>query len=163
MRKRPVKAFFEKLPELPGREMLERWGVSEKWRRIFLFWQVSASAWLIDAGCLMLLAHVFGVPVFLAALVSPLPAFLWGFMLSTYKIYFREKGFSRTRFFYYAVFNLTMMTIAAYIISAGAKMGFWPVAVKISLAPLTFFINYTFTRHLLKPKVKAGASARDAA
>jgi hypothetical protein len=148
--------LIDKAPDLPGNEALKRWGVKRPIRRVFLFWEVSASAWLIDVGCLMTLLH-FGVPVFMAAVIAPLPAFLWGFTLSSYKIYFRAGGFSRRRFGMYLLFNAGVMVFGASIIHYGADAGFAPLAMKVAVTPATFLLNYFFTRMLLKTSKTRGA------
>lgn len=153
-----VRRVMDKLPEVPGRELLKRWGVPKKWRRLFLFWEVSMSAWLVDLTGLLILIEL-GVPVFVAACLSPLPALAWGFTVTTYKLKLRDTrqktSFSRTRFFYYLLFNGTMLLGSAWVISHGAKLGVWPAVMKAGVSPVTFFLNFAFTRRVLKDKKAA--------
>lgn len=146
-----LREALDNVPDVPGRVALKRWGVPKGLRRMILFWQVSVTGWLIDVGLLTLLVHL-GVPVFLAACLAPVPALTWTFVLSTYKIYFREKGFSRTRFIYFLLFNLEMMLVYGWVVSEGVKAGYLPVTVKLALAPVTFIVNFFFTKLLLKQK-----------
>lgn len=149
-----LRELIERVPDIPGRQAMVRYGVPKGLRKIFLFWQVSASAWLIDVAGLTLLLWL-GTPVYLAACLSILPAFLWSFVFSTYKIYFRKKGFSPRRFSYYVGYNGVMMLAMGWIVAQGIHAGYAPVLMKAAVAPATFFLNYFFTRTLLKEKKAA--------
>ena len=149
-----LRDLVDRAPDVPGLETMKRMGVPKGLRRMFLFWEVSVSAWLIDVGGLTLLLWL-GVPVFAAACLSPLPAFLWGFVFSTYKIYFRKKGFSGKRFAYYVGYNGAMLLAMGWVISRGIHGGVLPVMMKVAVTPVTFFANFFLTKMLLKEKKAA--------
>lgn len=145
--------LIEKMPDIPGRELLRRWGVPLPMRKMLLFWEVSMSAWVIDTALLALMLEC-DVPVFVAACLSPLPALLWSFTLSTYKIYFRAGGFSVHKFGFYVAYNGVTTVAFAWLIAHAVKMGFAPMAAKVSVSPLVFLTNFFFMRRLLVGKAR---------
>ena len=149
--RKQIGALMAKVPDIPGRTLMRKLNVPKPLRRVLLFSEVSISAWLIDTTVLLLLLKL-GLPVFMAACLSPLPALLWSFTLSTYKIYFRAKGFSRTRFGYYVAFNTVVTVISAWLIHKGVLMGHAALLMKIVVSPLVFCANFFVVRRLLHDK-----------
>ena len=94
-----------------------------------------------------------------AVIPPPLPALAWSFTVTTYKLKLRDtrqkRSFSRTRFAYYLTFNLCMMLVSAWAIHKGADAGVWPAAIKCAVSPVTFILNFLFTRRVLKEKKAA--------
>lgn len=133
------------------------------WLAAFLkFGGLSGMGWLLDFALLLSMVGAFGVPPFVANVISSSIAALTVFLVSRRLIFDRGEGGLGTRIAVYLLYTLCLITAAAWVMTliiqvlAGLAQanGYAPSAAvltacaKVLITPPQLLLNFLMSRHM---------------
>ena len=133
------------------------------WLAAFLkFGGLSGMGWLLDFALLMAMVGAFGVPPFVANVISSSTAALSVFLVSRRFIFDRSEGALGTRVVVYLLYTLCLITAAAWVMTliihllAGLAQanGYAPsravltACAKVLITPPQLLLNFLMSRHM---------------
>ena len=133
------------------------------WLAAFLkFGGLSGMGWLLDFALLLSMVGAFGVPPFVANVISSSTAALTVFLVSRRLIFDRSEGALGTRIAVYLLYTLCLITAAAWVMTliiqllAGlAQANFYALSpailtacAKVLITPPQLLLNFLMSRHM---------------
>lgn len=122
------------------------------------FFAVSGVGWIVDFTIYTLLTYLFGVDIYLANIISSIPAVTWVFIFSTSKILKKKqsKVNIKIKYLIYLVYQLCLVVGISFIaqllynvlINPVTKWGvqffikYLKIIIKIFITPFTMILNF---------------------
>lgn len=122
----------------------------------FLF--VSGTGWIIDFGLYLLLTGIFGFQILYSNMLSSIPAITFVFIISTKKIFKKNKGgFSiKQKYIVYFIYQMVLILSISllgeffYIIAIrnGINFSSLKITIKVMITPVTMILNFFVIKYL---------------
>lgn len=122
----------------------------------FLF--VSGTGWIIDFGLYLLLTGIFSFQILYSNMLSSIPAITFVFIISTKKIFKKNKGgFSiKQKYIVYFIYQMVLILSVSllgeffYIIAIrnGINFSWLKITIKVMITPVTMILNFFVIKYL---------------
>ncbi|SEC12660.1 GtrA-like protein [Paenibacillus sp. GP183] len=139
--------------------------LSNYYRQFFSFIIISGIGWLIDISGFIVITTLFGLSIFHANMISPIPAITYVFWVSTKKTFDEKKSSIKTVYKYliYFLYQLILLILVSWfgqwiydivtksnLIEIGVILNNLKIIVKFMITPISMLMNFLVMKMLIE-------------